>query len=140
MELKARMRRWRYVYGWRWRYWWLDTPHGHAARVLLLVLGFLGSIAEIVVAVIDAMRPPSPEHPQQALNWFIAIVFGIGVAHLWGLTKGKPAKDTENNKAPPTDDGQSVSHHFGTVWVDDSFLLAWKVVGRSPVKSKGGKK
>lgn len=141
MGLIKTLKRWRHVYGWRLRYWWLDTPNGRHARVLLLVLGFFGSIAEVVVWVVRAMQPVPAMQPHQAINWFIAIVFGIGVAYLWDLTKGKADKgEADNNQAPTTDDGQSAKHHFGTCWVDDSFLLAWKIVSRDPIKSDGGKK
>lgn len=43
------------------------------------------------------------------------------------------------DKTPTTEDGLAAKHHFGEVWVDDEFLLAWKVVGTIPIKTKSGK-
>jgi hypothetical protein len=40
---------------------------------------------------------------------------------------------------PTTEDGQAVMRYWGTHWIDDTFQLAWKVVGRDPIKAKGGK-
>lgn len=142
MGLIARMRRWRYVYGWRLRYWWIDTPAGLHARFMLVGLAGLVLIAQVVLAVIAATRPVPKDHPHQAIIWFIVyiIIALLAAVAAYMLAGSKTAPATQTGGTPTTDDGQSVKHHFGTNWVDDSFLLAWKLVGRDAIKSDGGKK
>jgi hypothetical protein len=50
----------------------------------------------------------------------------------------QPAPGQENT--PEVEDGQAVIEVYGTVWIDSPFILAWKMVGRDKIKSKGGKK
>lgn len=67
----------------------------------------------------------------------IIAVIMLVVAFLM-MPKPKAAAGQKIN-SPTVQDGQSVKHHFGTCWVDDTFLLAWKVTGKSAIKG-GGKK
>ncbi|MDR3444694.1 hypothetical protein [Dyella sp.] len=142
MGLMARVKRWRYVYGWRLRYWWIDTPAGLHARFMLIGFAALGVIGQVVSAAIAAARPVPKDHPHQAIIWFvvwlvIALLAAVASYMLAGKQKAPAAQSADT---PTTEDGQSVKRHYGTCWVDDSFLLAWKIVGRDPIKSDGGKK
>lgn len=143
MGLIARIRRWRYVYGWRLRYWWLDTPSGLHTRLGLAVVCSLLVIGNAIALAVKVATPPPKDQPQHAVVWFVVWAVIILVSAIIGflLAAGgaKQQPTAPQGDTPTTDDGQSVRDYFGTCWVDDSFLLAWKLMGRSPIKSKGGK-
>lgn len=141
MGLIARIHRWRYVYVWRIRYWWLDTPAGLHARFMIVGLAGLGVVGEVVAFAVAAARPTPQEHPREAVVWFVVwLVVALVAAVATYMLAGKHAPQSQTTSTPTTTDGQSVKRHYGTCWVDDSFLLAWKVVGRAAIKSGGGKK
>jgi hypothetical protein len=130
-----------YVWAWRVRHWWLDTPAGLQARVSALCLALLGTICAVAGAAVAAANPAPPHAPHQSIVWvvvylIIAIVLAILAIVLAPKPKQPPA---QKGTAPTTDDGQSVRRHYGTGWVDDSFLLAWKLMGTEPIKASGGK-
>lgn len=142
MGLIAHLKRWRYVYSWRLRYWWMDTPGGLHARFMAIGFAFLAVVGQVVKAAIVSARPVPNDRPREALIWFVVwlvVALAAAVAAYMLAGRAKPPT-TQNNNTPTSEDGQSVKHHFGTCWSDDSFLLAWKIVGRDPIKSKGGKK
>lgn len=142
MGLIAHIRRWRYVYGWRLRYWWLDTPGGLHARIVLALLFSLAIVGDTIAMVIKLAQPAPAAKPHEAVVWFIVWAVIIIVSAIIGYmmaSKGRQQVAPTQGDTPTSDDGQSVKHHFGTCWVDDSFLLAWKIVGRQAIKSKGGK-
>ncbi|WP_419669178.1 hypothetical protein ACN28O_03115 [Xylella fastidiosa subsp. multiplex] len=65
---------------------------------------------------------------------------GCGGLRVGGVApKPEPVKP-QQAQVPTVQDGQAVKHHFGTVWVGDEFILAWKMQGTIPIKTKGGKK
>lgn len=142
MGLIARIERWRYVYGWRLRYWWADTSSGLHARFMLVGFAFLAVLGEVVARAIAASRPAPKDHPHEAIIWFIVwiVIALLAAVAAYALAGKQTAPTAQTTDTPTTDDGQSVKHHFGTCWVDDSFLLAWMLVGRDPIKSDGGKK
>ncbi|HEX7375151.1 MAG TPA: hypothetical protein VF277_09255 [Steroidobacteraceae bacterium] len=76
-----------------------------------MVIAIIAIILAIVAAILSVALAPKPQPP-------------------------KPQQGT----APSSEDGQTCRDHFGTVWVDDSFLLAWKQMGTDPIKTSGGKK
>lgn len=129
------------VYRWRVRYWWLDTEQGKRAHLSLLLLA---ALVAIVVAwrVLVAAFTPAPGQPHQSVIAaiviaIIALIIALAAVLMMPDTPAPPpGKDAA---APTTEDGQNVKHHFGTVWVDDTFMLAWKIVGKVPIKSSGGK-
>jgi membrane-bound metal-dependent hydrolase YbcI (DUF457 family) len=145
MGLKKNFARWRYKYGWRLRHWWFDTREGAQARVLAWCVGVLVAIVMLVRHVVAGMAPPAPVdplHPQQAIIvavviLIVALIVGLAVALT--MNNNSPQVPEGNANTPTTEDGQSVRHHFGTVWEDDTFLLAWKIVGKDPIKADGGK-
>lgn len=142
-KLKSICRRGWYVYSWRVRHWWLDTPSGRHAQVMLAIVALLGLVAWTVVFALHLMLPAPAGAPKESvIVWaIVALVVAIvaAVVAFASMPKPKDAAPTKKD-APTTDDGQSVLFAFGTVWVPDSFLLAWKIVGRDPIKSSGGKK
>ena len=143
MGLIATLKRWRYVYGWRLRYWWLDTPAGLHTRIGLAVVCSLVVIGGFIASFVKLQQPAPKDEPHQAVVWFVVwaviILVSAIIGYMMAAGKGQQQAQPTQGDTPTTDDGQSVRHHFGTCWVDDSFLLAWKLMGRSPIKSKGGK-
>lgn len=131
-----------YVWWWRAKHWWLDTPQGAVARILALVMVAVAGAVQGVRAAVAAATPHDPAQPQQAIIWIVvwlvvALLVGVAVA----LSMGNKAADPADvaNKGPTTQDGQSVKRHYGEVWIDDPGMAAWRVVGRDPIKASGGK-
>lgn len=141
MGLIATIQRWRYIYTWRLRYWWMDTASGMHARLCLSVISGIAGVIWAVMLLIRPTRPVRAEEPHQAIIWFVVwLIVALLIAVAAYMMTGRPKPPAaQQGDTPTTDDGQSVKHHFGTCWVDDSFLLAWKLMGRSAIKSKGGK-
>ncbi|GAB3755199.1 hypothetical protein [Lysobacter olei] len=142
MGLIARAGRLRYVWSWRARYWWLDTRSGEAAHWVCVCLGALVSVVQVARMFMAAAVPPAAGEPAKAVYWWvvqliIAIIAAI-VAYKM-RPKVEPAKPASGTQ-PTVEDGQSVKHYFGTCWIEDEFLLAWKQMGTIPIKTKGGKK
>jgi len=47
-----------------------------------------------------------------------------------------PKMEAAKATAPEVLDGRKIRKIYGTVWVDDSMMLAWKQAGTSPIKAK----
>lgn len=143
MGLIAWLRRKCRVWSWQARYWWLDTRAGLISNIVVCLLLGLLAIAALVRAVVLAMlSPPSPDAPALAVApgiiYLLVAVVAAAVAYAMAPKAEQPQAAQENT--PTVEDGQSVPEVYGTVWIDQEFLLAWKIVGRDKIKSKGGKK
>lgn len=142
MGLILRARRAHGIWRWRLRYWWLDTPAGRHAQLWAFALSLLATVLQLVRIAVAAVVPPPPGTPRQAVYWWVVqlIILVVSAAISYAMRpkteKPKPAA----GEAPTVEDGQAVKHHFGTVWIEDEFILAWEVTGTEPIKSKGGKK
>lgn len=142
MGLTARARHRLGVWNWRLRYWWLDTENGRRANIAAICIGALVVVLQMVRMFVAAALPPPPGEPVKAIYWWvvqliIAVISAV-VAYMM-RPKVEPPKPQQAN-APTTEDGTSVKHYGGTVWVGDEFLMAWKPLKPVPIKSKGGKK
>lgn len=126
---------------WRLRYWWLDTPSGAQARVIAFALGVLVLIVQLIRVGLAALVPLPPAEPIKSVYWWvvqlvIALVAAVIVYAMRPKTESpKPAAAD----APITEDGQAVKDYFGTCWVEDEFVLAWKVVGQDAIRVRAGK-
>lgn len=136
-----RLRRARYVWGWRLRYWWLDTRGGAEARIALLCGAVLVVIVQLVRLAVAALLPPPPGEPAHAVYWWVVQIIIAVVAAIiaYALRPKIEAPQPQEAQGPTTEDGQAVKRYWGTHWIGDEFLLAWKVVGRDPIKGGGGK-
>ena len=137
------MRRLWYVWSWRLRYWWLDTGAGKQARIIIWSLATLGTVLHLVrLVVIGILHPMPPDQPAKAAFWWVAaLVIGIAMAAVAFFMRPKiEAPKPMQSTAPNTEDGLAVRDVFGTVWIDDQFVLAWKSMGTQKIKKKGGKK
>jgi len=135
----------RYVYDdrmWRLRYWWLDTRQGEIAHVGLFVFSLLVLIGQMVRLAVAALVPPPPDEPVKAVYWWVVqlVILVVSAAITYALRpKTEPPKPMEGD-APVSEDGTAVTDYFGTCWIDDPFVLAWKMTGTDPIRTKGGKK
>jgi hypothetical protein len=48
--------------------------------------------------------------------------------------------EPQERDLPVVEDGAAFHDIFGTVWIDDQYLLAWRNMGTQAIKTKGGKK
>lgn len=142
MGLIDRGRRLHYVWTWRMRYWWLDTPAGAQARVGALALGVFVVIVQLIRMAVAALTPAPVGEPVKAVYWWVVqlIILVVSMAVSYALRPKVENPKPASGDAPTTEDGQAVKDHFGTCWVEDEFLLAWKMMGTDPIRSRGGKK
>lgn len=127
---------------WRVRYWWMDTEVGKQAQIAMLCLLVLIVIMELIRMSVAAFMPPPPGEPVKAIYWWVVqlIIAIVSAIISYAMRPKVEEQKPQAGKAPSTQDGQAVKDHFGTVWVEDEFILAWKMMGTDRIRSKGGKK
>ncbi|MGV8954046.1 MAG: hypothetical protein ACOH2M_23305 [Cypionkella sp.] len=125
----------------RLRYWYLDTEEGRKAQVGVFVAAVLLTIVQVVSLVVSVVTHPDDE-PIGAVwpVWVVQLIIMVISAIISYLLapKPEPPKPADGD-APTVEDGRAMPEVHGTVWIDDEFILAHKVVGRVPIKSKGKK-
>jgi len=135
-QLKHRIARLHYVWGWRIRYWWLDTPAGVVAQRWALVLGLLLFAVQLVRLAVAALVPSPADEPAKSWVWVVVqIVIALAAAYM--AYANRPKTETPkpgDTNVPTVEDGQAVKQVFGTVWISDEFVLAFKVMGTEPIK------
>lgn len=133
-------RRW-YVWSWRARYWWMDTRQGEQAHALFVCMAAIVCIVELIRMFIAVALPPPPNQPVKAIYWWIIqlIILVVSAAISYAMRPKPKAPAAQKGEAPTTEDGQSAKKYFGTCWIGDEFILAWKMVGTVKIKAKGGK-
>ena len=130
-----------YVWGWRLRHWWLDTREGRVAQVSCAILALLAMVGGVVVAAIRAATTPAGAPHQAIIGIIIVLIVALIAGILIAANQPKPKEPPPvKADAPTQQDGQSVKHHFGTCRVKDWAILAWKVTGKDPIQTDGGKK
>jgi hypothetical protein len=72
------------------------------------------------------------------VNVVIAIVCAVVSSYL--SMKNLPNASPSSGSVPEAKDGTVIRKIYGTVWVDDSQVLAWKDLPPEPIKKKAGKK
>lgn len=141
MGLTAHIRRRASLHWLRLRYWYLDTEEGKKAQVGIFVAMVLLTIAQVVALAVtvmthDAASPVGAIWPVWVVQLIIMVISAI-ISYMLA-PKPEPPKPADGD-APTVEDGRAVPEVHGTVWIDDEFILAHKVVGRVPIKSKGKK-
>ena len=137
------MRRLWYRWSWRARYWWLDTRPGQMAQFAAFGVGCLAAVLQLThMMIVVATAPPQPDAPAQAVAWWVVQIVLLVVFAAISILMAPRIEDPKPQKveAPTVEDGLAVRDVFGTVWIDDQFLLAWKGMGTIKIKKKGGKK
>ena len=135
---------WRLWYRWSWRarYWWLDTRPGQVAHLAIFGFCCLSGVLVLTHMMIVVATVPAPDAPAQAVTEWVRTLVLFGVIGLISMMMAPKVKEPKPSKAevPTVEDGLAVRDVFGTVWIDDQFLLAWKGMGTVKIKKKGGKK
>lgn len=143
MGLIAHLKRRKHVWYWRARYWWMDTRSGEQTHIAVFCLLVLVVIIQFIRMAVAALLPPPPGEPVKAVYWWviqliIAVVAAVVAYAMRPKFETQKAKEVES---PTVEDGTAAKDYFGTCVIkhDDNFLMAWKVMGRDPIRSKGGK-
>lgn len=137
-----------YRWWWRGRYWWLDTPGGRAASIFALAICWMGVVLQITHQMVVANGSGAEGAGKTGdttvagiAPWVVQIVIMAVVSAISYIRRPKAEKPKpQSADAPTVEDGLAARDVFGTVWVDDEFLLAWKPMGVQAIKKKGGKK
>lgn len=72
--------------------------------------------------------------------WVVIAVVVVALAVMKALTPKQEAPAVQNGKTPTTEEGIKLRKVYGTVWISDPSLVAFKKAGTIPIRSKGGKK
>lgn len=73
--------------------------------------------------------------------WVVQILVMVAIAAISVALRPKPEKPKPQERdLPVVEDGAAFPDIFGTVWIDDQYLLAWRNMGTQAIKTKGGKK
>ena len=125
----------------RLRYWYLDTDAGRHAQLWGFAGALLLLLVQIVRMAVAAAFPEARPEPAQAVYWWVVqlVIAIISAVIAYALRPKVEAPKPGEADMPTTEDGRAVPEAHGTVWIEDEFMLAYKVVGRVPIKS-GGKK
>lgn len=75
---------------------------------------------------------------QVVVQIVIAIVAAVVSSYL--SMKNLPNASPSSGGTPEAKDGTAIRKIYGTVWVDDSQVLAWKDLPPEPIRKKAGKK
>lgn len=148
MGMMQRFKRLHYVYGWRLKYWCLDTDDGRRAQLTVFIASCFVSIVLFVHMTVQgyllfgnsAVEPETA--PLKAASPFVVrfILFLVSLAISYA-TRPRPERPQPlEQEVPVVEDGLAAPHVFGTVWIDDQFQLAHKNLSPIPIKKKGGKK
>lgn len=141
-QMRATLRRLHYVWSWRLRYWWLDTPGGERVRLATCAVGALVFVVQVTRLFVMPVVAPAPGEPQKSVYWWL-VQLAVMLVSAYISYASRPqveAPKPQEADVPTVEDGQAVKHHFGTVWISDEYVLAWKMMGTKAIKTKGGKK
>lgn len=145
MGLIGPIRRRAHGFCWRLRYWYMDTPAGARAQVGGFVVACLALVMQMVRMAVAAIMPQmQPTAEVRSVYWWVVqlVIMVVAAAISYALRpKVEPPQERQHD-APTVQDGTAARDYFGTCWIehDDNFLLAWKIVGRDGIYTKGGKK
>jgi len=125
----------------RLRYWYLDTDAGRRAQLWAFAGVLLVLLVQIVRMVVAAAFPEARPEPAQAVVWWVVqlVIAIVSAVIAYALRPKIETPKPAEADMPTTEDGRAVPEAHGTVWIEDEFMLAYKVMGRVPIKS-GGKK
>ena len=70
---------------------------------------------------------------------FLAVLV-VSVALMAAVRTKQETPAVQEGNAPTTEEGVKLRKVYGTVWVSEPSLVAFKKMGTIPIRSKGGKK
>ncbi len=72
--------------------------------------------------------------------WVFLAVLVVSVALMAAIRPKQEPPAVQEGNTPTTEEGVKLRKVYGTVWVSDPSLIAFKKMGTIPIRSKGGKK
>jgi hypothetical protein len=125
--------------GWVLRYWLMDKYHEQLrlGAVALAALVFVGTLAAMYLSHVQQVAA-GPAAPRGAFWWYI-VVLVVAVLLAYALMPKPQVPEAQKQDMPVTKDGKSMVRIYGTVWIKDPAMLAWKNGAPEPIRKKGGK-
>lgn len=129
---------------WRLRYWVLDKYHDQlrlpAFAVATMVL--VGLLLWAVLSVHTQTVVDGVPVTQAVFNiWIQLAIMVVSALISYAMRPKVEGPKPQESSIPQVQDGKSIVRIYGTVWVDDSIILAWSTkIPPEPIKKKGGKK
>ena len=91
-------------------------------------------LVQILRMVVAAAFPEARPAEANPAWWVVQLIIALVSALISYALRPKvePPKPAEADM-PTTEDGRAVPEAHGTVWIEDEFMLAYKVMGRVPI-------
>ncbi len=131
MTLQKTLGQFIHVWGWRLRYWWLDTEAGLRCRWGLAAVLYLWSAWQAFLM----WRGWSAGEPMHAF-WIQVVWFIVSALISYALTPKTPDSVDQPGQAPRVEDGAGVRMVFGEVWITDPDIIGWKKMGTKTIRGK----
>lgn len=131
MTLQKTLGRFLYVWGWRLRYFWLDTKAGMRCRWGLAAVLCLWAAWQAV----SAARGWAADEPVQAF-WVQIVIMIVSILISYALTPKTPDSVDQPGQAPRVEDGAGVRMVFGEVWITDPMVIGWRKMGTQTIRGK----
>lgn len=77
--------------------------------------------------------------PAIVVQILVAVVTSLLAVLLMPKPKFEGA-EAQTGRVPEVDEGRIIYKIYGTVWINDSQVLAWRQLPPEPIQQKGGKK
>ncbi len=129
--------------GWVLRYWLLDKHHerlrlpAFALANLVLTIAVLSGVLSLHDQAVDGV----PVAKAVVNIWIQLAIMVISALISYAMRPKVEGPKPQESTIPQVQDGKSIVRIYGTVWVDDSIILAWSTkIPPEPIKKKGGKK
>lgn len=72
--------------------------------------------------------------------WIQIAILIISAVISRAMAPAPPKPKPQNVETPIADEGRAIRKIYGTVWIDDSMIIAFDKVGTDRIRTKGGKK
>lgn len=131
------------------RLWWLARyrvldKHHDQLRLGAFWLAMLVAVIATLLVLLGAHEQLLSDAPpaQAVINiWIQLAIMVISALISYALRPKVEGAKPQEGSIPQVQDGKSIVRIYGTVWIDDSIILAWSTqIPPEPIKKKGGKK
>lgn len=135
-----RIRRKSHRAGWLLRYWVMDK-HYEQLRLSAFALAVLVAVITIAAMYLSHVEQSAAGAgaPRGAFWWYLVILV-VSVLISYALMPKPQTPEARKQDMPVTKDGKSMVRIYGTVWIKDPAMLAWKNGAPEPIRKKAGKK
>ena len=130
------------------RLWWLARyrvldKHHDQLRLAAFALANLITVVITLLVVVGAHKQLLSDAPpaQAVINiWIQLAILVISALISYALRPKVEGAKPQEGSIPQVQDGKSIVRIYGTVWIDDSIILAWSTqIPPEPIKKKGKK-